>query len=401
MRIAVWHNLPSGGGKRALNDHLRGLKSRGHTIEIWSPPHPDAAFLPFKGYGACHTVPLRVPKSARSRLGRWRQAFTHADALADAHLDHAQRVAEAIGNRFDIVFANTDLHFHAPFLGRCVTLPSLLYLQETNRPLYQALPELPWLAPAVQPSLKGRLLDAARMRCVRRMGREEVENARAFRRIAVNSAFSRECLLAAYGVDCDVCYLGVDTDRFRHRGLDRDGFVVGTGALVPAKRIDFVIEALATVPVALRPSLVWIGNMAHPAHLEHLTQLASARGVRFEPRVNVSDDELVETLNRAALMVYAPRLEPFGYAPLEANACATPVVAVGEGGIRETVVDHVNGRLAPSDPVAFGAIVAELLADESQRVRLGQEGLRLARTVWSFDASIDRLEQRLRATADQ
>jgi len=35
MKIAVWHNLPSGGGKRALYHHVRGLVERGHRVESW------------------------------------------------------------------------------------------------------------------------------------------------------------------------------------------------------------------------------------------------------------------------------------------------------------------------------------------------------------------------------
>ena len=43
-------------------------------------------------------------------------------------------------------------------------------------------------------------------------------------------------------------------------------------------------------------------------------------------------------IHSTAAMLYAPRLEPFGLAPLEANACGLPVIAVPEGGVRETVV---------------------------------------------------------------
>ncbi|NBU99759.1 MAG: glycosyltransferase, partial [Spirochaetia bacterium] len=41
--------------------------------------------------------------------------------------------------------------------------------------------------------------------------------------------------------------------------------------------------------------------------------------------------------------------EPFGYAPLEASSCGTPVVGVPEGGIRETVKDGINGFLSESN----------------------------------------------------
>ena len=32
MKIAIWHNLPSGGGKRALYNHIKALKENGHYV---------------------------------------------------------------------------------------------------------------------------------------------------------------------------------------------------------------------------------------------------------------------------------------------------------------------------------------------------------------------------------
>ena len=79
-------------------------------------------------------------------------------------------------------------------------------------------------------------------------------------------------------------------------------------------------------------------------------------------------------LNRAMLMIYTPRLEPFGFAPLEANACGTPVLAVAEGGVRETIVDGVNGLLVDDDPRAMADAVTRLSNDREYARRLGQAG---------------------------
>src|SRR5438034_4095223 len=46
MRIAVWHNLPMGGGKRALYEHVCGLVQRGHYVEAWCPPTAPQTYLP-------------------------------------------------------------------------------------------------------------------------------------------------------------------------------------------------------------------------------------------------------------------------------------------------------------------------------------------------------------------
>jgi len=104
---------------------------------------------------------------------------------------------------------------------------------------------------------------------------------------------------------------------------------------------------------------------------------------------------VVDLLNRAALLVYCPRLEPFGLAPLEANACGLPVVAVAEGGVRETVLDGVNGLLVEDDPEAVAAGIDRLLTDRTYASRLGTTGRELVSQRWSLSASIDRLEQRL------
>ena len=61
MKIAVWHNLPSGGAKRALYDQVRGLVARGHTVEAWSPPTADSQFLPLVELIPEHQLPLGPP----------------------------------------------------------------------------------------------------------------------------------------------------------------------------------------------------------------------------------------------------------------------------------------------------------------------------------------------------
>jgi len=50
---------------------------------------------------------------------------------------------------------------------------------------------------------------------------------------------------------------------------------------------------------------------------------------------------------------------------MEAAACGTPVVAVCEGGYRETVVDGVTGLLTDRDPEAFGAAMSRVLSGEA------------------------------------
>jgi glycosyltransferase involved in cell wall biosynthesis len=409
MKIAVWHNLPSGGGKRALYDHVRGLVRRGHTLESWCPPTADQTYLPLGEFINEHVVPVdwqpRAEKKLAAKLTTLRlDPLTRIEALDR----HCRRCAEEINaGGFDLLFANSSFYQAVSSIGRYVRLPKVIYLQEPTREFFEAMPEPLWnaLPPPAQSYLspaylRDYLKDLIKTQTWRAMLREEVRNAKAFDTVLVNSFYSRESILRAYGLEAKVCYLGVDSEKFVDLNLPRENYVVGLGAFVKLKNVEFALRSLAGIPKPRRPRLVWIGNAAYQPYLEELKRLASELGVDFEPRVKIADEELVEILNRASLMLYTSRLEPFGFAPLEANACGTPVLAVAEGGVRETIVDGVNGLLVDDDPRAMADAVMRLSDDREYARRLGQTGRQQVAERWSIAAAVERLEQRLEAAVE-
>jgi len=408
MRIAIWHNLPSGGGKRALYDQVRGLLARGHTIEAWCPPTADRGYLPLSDLVREHVVPLAIKadiEAVPSVVQRLHPLDWSMRLRFRAINRHSRECARQIHERnFDLLFAACCFLFHTPTIARFIKIPSIVYLQEPNRPLYEALPELPWLPTSWamddlfdldfwRKALKHKL----KFPRARVLAREELVSAKAFDRIFVNSFFSRESVLRAFGIDSKVCYLGVDTRKFVNQHKRREGFVVCLGALLPNKNIEFVIRALAEIPTSRRPKLVLVCNMVFPPYLHRIRSLGERIGVQFELKYRVPDAELVELLNQARVMVYAPRLEPFGYAPLEANACGLPVVAVAEGGVRETIQDGMNGLLVEHEPPNMAEAIEKLLADDELHQRLSDGAEQLVRTRWSLETSLDRLEHAFQA----
>jgi glycosyltransferase involved in cell wall biosynthesis len=404
MKIAIWHNLPSGGGKRALYNYVHGLLERGHSLQAWCPPTADQSFLPLSNLIPEHIVPIswQSRKVAGGVISRG-LALYHNENIPKklkAMDQHCRLCADAINQGgFDLFFANPCMYFRTTSIGRFVKIPKLIYLQEPYRWLYEAMPTFPWAAlPSSVKKLNRRFIksyikDWVKMKWWRLQAREEIISAQAYDTILVNSLFSRENILRSYGLDAKVCYLGIDTDVFVDLGLNREHMAIGIGAFVPEKNIHLVLEALALVK-APRPRLVWIGNVAQPDYLEDLKRLANAREVDFEPLTGIEDQKVVELLNRARLMVYTPRLEPFGFAPLEANACGTPVVAVAEGGVRETIINGMNGILAEHSPQSLSAAIQKVLSDHSYARQLGQNGYRAVHENWSMPSAIDRLEHR-------
>jgi len=217
--------------------------------------------------------------------------------------------------------------------------------------------------------------------------------------VLVNSHYSRESLYRAYGVSAFVCYLGVDTDVFCPVDGPKAGFALSVGAVNPSKGFDFLIRSLALIDAARRPELVIVSNSQDVRERAYLDSLGRRQAVTTTFRTMVSDEELRSLYSRAQLLLYAPVMEPFGLAPLEAMACGTPVVGVREAGVRETVRDGETGLLVDRDPEEYARAVLALLDDDRRRAEMGRRSREYAIENWSWDSSAVRVENHLRAAA--
>ena len=398
MKIAVWHNLPSGGGKRALYYHVRGLTERGHELACWSLDTADRSYLPLSEFAPERTIssePIKQRSKLSSKVApHYNDAISRMQAFDAACKQCAQEIA---AGDFDLLFANTANHYGVPYIMRHLQIKKVLYLQEPCRFLYEAAPSLPWISSAPNDLYDSDLLqliqlipDFPELQTLRLQAKQEWLSAHASDIILVNSCFSRESVLRAYGVDPTVCYLGVDTTLFRDLDLPREDFVVGLGSYDPIKRIELAIEAVALLPEPRR--LVWIGNSGKEDYMTSLSDLAQTSGVDLEMKLNVTDTELVALLNNASLMLCTSRLEPFGFGVLEANACGLPVVAVKEGGFRETIQHGLNGFLVDADARSIASAATRIIENPALAKRMGGTAVSMMKRDWNVEASIDRLE---------
>lgn len=164
--------------------------------------------------------------------------------------------------------------------------------------------------------------------------------------------------------------------------------ILQLGRMVPRKGVDNVIEALALLrDRGVDAELVIVGgNSDKPSadatpELGRLDALARTLGVqervRFIGRRN--REQLRYFYSAADVFVSTPWYEPFGITPVEAMACATPVIGSAVGGIRSTVRDGVSGYLVPPRRAAVLADgLAELAANPALRETMGQAGRELA-----------------------
>ncbi len=380
-----------------MTDHVAGLLARGHSVEIFCPPEVSDLHPRFPQGVRQHHVPLEMHIRDRA----WSPTPIAPVVLDRLHAlrRHASAAGKMIARgSFDVLYSGACRFTRAPLVAAYVPIPSVLYLGEPYRWLYEALPELPLSARPLQRRNLAGLSRIGWLRALRKQAQFELLSAQAFGRILVNSRFSRESVLRAYGIEASVCRLGVDISRFPASPTSqRRHQLVGVGAVVPEKRIAAAVEAIARLP-GNRPALEWIGNVADPKYAEHCRRTAERLDVELRLAVDVTDEDLLRTLHRSKAMIYAPRLEPFGYAPLEAAAAGLPVVAIAEGGVRETVLHGETGLLVDGSGELTQALEL-LLRDQELAARLGEQARQNVMSRWDLTDSIARLEDHLMSAA--
>jgi glycosyltransferase involved in cell wall biosynthesis len=142
-----------------------------------------------------------------------------------------------------------------------------------------------------------------------------------------NSQNVAERIRQYYRRTADVIYPPVNVDQFTVSEGD-DGYYLIVSALVPYKRVDLAVEAFKRSG----ERLLIVGTGPESSRL----QSVASRNIEFlgwQP-----DAELAGLYARCRALIF-PGIEDFGIVPLEAMASGKPVVAFGQGGALETVVD--------------------------------------------------------------
>ena len=169
----------------------------------------------------------------------------------------------------------------------------------------------------------------------------DYEAARRVDHFVTNSENVKNRIRKFYNRDSFVIYPPVDTQRFviGPRRV-RENFFLVVSQLVPYKRIDLIVEAFTRCK---RP-LVIIGDGPERSKLER----RAGRNIRFKG--SLPQAEVIKAMQRCKAFVFAAE-EDFGIVMAEAQACGTPVIALGKGGALEIVENNVTGALFNEESV--------------------------------------------------
>jgi glycosyltransferase involved in cell wall biosynthesis len=397
MKVAIFHNLPAGGAKRALYTSCKFLTKSDHTVEVFVPSTANESYLPLQEV----VREVNVFDVNRTISGLISSTLRDFPIRISADLERVERnIADNINNQdFDIVFCEQDRYTFSPFFLKYIKKPTIYYCQQPARNQEAALRNVAknGLFPKPQ-KLRERIMHNCFDRQVIKLDKKNVSFAE---HILTNSYFSRESILRSYGLNSLVSYIGVDNEIFKPLGTPKDDFVLSVGRLIQTKGFDFIVRSLGTIYPKIRPKFIIVSDAVDIHFKNYLEQLAQKNQVDLQIKTLIANDELVSLYNKAKLVLYAPYLEPFGLVPLEAMSCGTPVVAVREGGVRESVMHNKTGVLTQRDENMFGEAVIALLSNEEKMRDMSQKATECIEDYWTAEKAGKRLMWHIARIVDE
>ncbi|MBT4021722.1 glycosyltransferase [Candidatus Peribacteria bacterium] len=148
-----------------------------------------------------------------------------------------------------------------------------------------------------------------------------------------NSSTTQKRIERAYGRDSIVLPPPVNDKFFEINHTEpKENYFLALGRLVPYKRVDLLIEAANRKGFRLKIA----GSGPEEAHLKKIA------GPTVEFLGYIPEEGLSDLYSKARAFLF-PVEEDAGIVPLESQACGTPVIAYGKGGVLDTVINRETG----------------------------------------------------------
>ncbi|MCX6695643.1 MAG: glycosyltransferase [Candidatus Altiarchaeota archaeon] len=175
-------------------------------------------------------------------------------------------------------------------------------------------------------------------------------------KIVTNSKNTQKRIKKYYGRDSVVIHPPIDTEKYAFRKYG--DFWLSVNRLYPEKRVELQFDVFRRLT---GEKLVVVGGYNKGDHSEpYARKLLENKPDNVEVLGMVSDEELKDLYSRCKGLLCTAVDEDFGMTPVEAMASGKPVVAVDEGGFRESVIDGSTGRLVKADVKSLVSVVKEV-----------------------------------------
>jgi glycosyltransferase involved in cell wall biosynthesis/SAM-dependent methyltransferase len=183
----------------------------------------------------------------------------------------------------------------------------------------------------------------------------------------------RLCVIPNYILDTDTQCLG---DRV-------PTLILFAGRLVPQKRIDRLVEAIAALRDDLR-SRVTLSIVGDGPMESQLREMGTRLGVHIQFEGRLAHEELLNRMRRCAVFAQTSSYEGHPKTVIEAMSVGAPVVVSDTPGLRGLVRHGATGLCVPPEPQAIALALEGLLDDEPWRDAIGAAAAEEARSIYGI-----------------
>lgn len=333
----MFHELPKGGAENAVYEIAKQLRERNFLIDLFvtgENEYKNEAIFDKKFFYKF------VPKTWQG--GNWRvRLYKDTIELLKLYLLH-KRIAGVINtSKYDLAWVNASQFIEAPFILRFLKIPSIFYAHDPHyRIIYDPLLKI-----------------SERMQVSRRMYEKmnrflrkilDMQNFDKANVILANSKYTQRIIKKTYGRKSLVAYLGVDTKFYFPIKKKKLYDVLFIGSTAQIDGFTLFLEVAKFLPKHIR-----------------------VRSVLAEMEW-ISDRRVMRDIYQSSKVLLALAVgEPFGLVPLEAMGCGVPVVAVNEGGYKESVLNDKTGYLIKRSPKNIADKLIALLSNPKKITEMG------------------------------
>lgn len=365
MRIAVFYNLYFSGAKRTVFEHVKGLKSLGHEVDVYTTDSSKDIFDP----GDVSDNEYKYSYSQKVINFPFLRKVTND--LSDFILLKIlhKKIAKDIDNRnYDVVLVHTDNITQAPFMLRFLKTRNVYFCLEPLKIGYEyGLNVLDNL------SIPHKIYESMNRHVRKRI---DIENARSSNYSFTISNFGRELMIQAFDLYPKISYLGVDTEIFKKINIPKKNQILFIGQKLKMNGYNYALEAMKLIPKKIRPELKVVS-------------------ISKNKKKRLPDGEIVKLYNESILTLSLSNYDTFGLVPLESLACQTPVVAFNVAGYRETMINNKTGFLVDFDAKEIADKCSVLIQNKGLLDEMGKFGKKWVLENWTWDLQIRKLEKLL------
>jgi len=195
--------------------------------------------------------------------------------------------------------------------------------------------------------------------------------------------------------DSEVLSPGIDARQYENQGYER--YFLVPGRIDPTKRIEYCLEAFRQFSKAYPRFRIIVAGSILPHHQWYLEEL---RKYGAAVLTDVPAQKMKSLYGRCYAVLFAAMDEDFGIIPLEAMAAEKPIIAVNEGGPKETIISGKTGFLVNSVS-EMQEKMAYLAGHPDAVAAMGRAGRRHVQANYTWKRFLSRFGEKCREIAQE